>query len=255
MLQALIHGKHHHLNREDTPISFKEDTLTACVFGRLQYLPEEILKNVIATAVNSNNSAQCDANSLGALQEVFFWPSYTHPSQIRVEPDVVFEFEHLILIVEAKRWDNIQQQYVEQWDREIEAIKFTYPNPASKELRLLAVGGSKGNVTKEGIWQISWATLVKTLDACCKDAAQHIRTLVEDIKCSMAYHDMPMRDPVYLDTFAAKVLALPLCVAKADFFLARVASSLTKNLTTFTKALNSTFSVDVQKTFGGVHHG
>ena len=72
MLQALIHGKHHHLNREDTPISFKEDTLTACVFGRLQYLPEEILKNVIATAVNSNNSAQCDANSLGALQEVFF---------------------------------------------------------------------------------------------------------------------------------------------------------------------------------------
>lgn len=108
-----------------------EDLLTASVFERLAYLPDEVFKDVMSRLLGKENAP-------GALKEITFWPSwYESKEGRRVEPDVVLKCAGRVVIVEAKRYDGVEQQYADQLANELSAAK-------KKEIVqpiLLAVGG------------------------------------------------------------------------------------------------------------------
>ena len=108
-----------------------EDLLTASVFERLAYLPDEVFKDVMSRLLGKENAP-------GALEKMTFWPSwYESKGGRRVEPDVVLECTERIVIVEAKRYDGCGQQYAGQLANELTAAK---EKGVARPI-LLAVGG------------------------------------------------------------------------------------------------------------------
>lgn len=116
-----------------------EDLLTASVFERLAYLPDEVFKDVMKHLLGEENAP-------GTLEEITFWPSwYEGKESRRVEPDVVLECTERIVIVEAKRYDGCGQQYAYQLAGELRAAN-------EKEVArpiLLAVGGMRNDGKEE----------------------------------------------------------------------------------------------------------
>lgn len=113
-----------------------EDSLTSSVFGSLLHLPAATLWSIVRRAAYNENAIL--PNVVGELLSYNFWPRW-HFGERDVEPDVFLEFELLDLVVEAKRYDE-RQQDVEQWKREASAYQqeFGYK---SRPMIILAVGG------------------------------------------------------------------------------------------------------------------
>lgn len=149
MFQALLNGKvsgnfsniESNLYWRDI-IKDTEDFLTAGVFGRLQYLSSEILEKII---VDISKSKKDIFKNFGKLQKIYFWQKFETNEKDRsfIEPDVLFEFENIDLIIEAKRYDNFKQQYLSQLKSEIIAHKkyLKNQNNSNKKIILLAIGG------------------------------------------------------------------------------------------------------------------
>ena len=145
MLSAILYGKKTGTGLAGTRLKIgktqgSEDVLTASVFERIAYLPNDVFKLFIQNLLGNND--------FGCLDEIRFWPKLElgHSS---VEPDVVlYDQTRQVIIVEAKRYDGIQQQYASQLAHEILAIWQSgeeIGNPI-----LLAVGGM-GSYSKESI--------------------------------------------------------------------------------------------------------
>lgn len=120
-----------------------EDLLTASVFERLAYLPDEVFKDVMKHLLGEENAP-------GALEAITFWPSlYEGKEGRRVEPDVVLECTKRVVIVEAKRYDGCAQQYAGQLAGELRAAN---EKKVARPI-LLAVGGMR-NDGKEAVDQL-----------------------------------------------------------------------------------------------------
>lgn len=131
MLQAILNGKIRGLfdNINDgmswrKAYSTYEDFLTASVIGRMIYLPEGVLWNLI----KRSSLHSLVPEHVGCINQVDFWPKWPVPpwldrdSQYR-EPDVFIRFEKIDIIVEAKRNDATAQNIV-QWVEQILSFLF-----------------------------------------------------------------------------------------------------------------------------------
>ncbi|MDO4794849.1 MAG: hypothetical protein Q4A28_02785 [Brachymonas sp.] len=115
-----------------------EDLLTASVFERLAYLSDKVFKDVMSHLLGEENVP-------GTLQEMTFWPSWESSNGRRVEPDVVLKCAGRVVIVEAKRYDGVEQQYADQLVNELSAAE----KKGIVQPILLAVGGMRNDGKEE----------------------------------------------------------------------------------------------------------
>jgi len=117
MLNAVISGKKRGTGLEGARLILgqaegAEDVITASVFERLSYLPDDLFSSTLTTLLGV---------AFGAIEEIDFWPSWYLPDGRRVEPDVVISDGQQSLLVEAKRHDYSRQQYAGQLAAELQA--------------------------------------------------------------------------------------------------------------------------------------
>ena len=176
MLKALVYGKAGRLSEADAGASWRqvfrkyEDPLTAAIFGRFRYLAPSVQAELLGQLLTEKWSH-------GALLRAEFWPRLEATTG-SVEPDVLFEFEEVFLLIEAKR-PRTRGQSLTQWLKQIEALIRDEDLP-EKRILLLALGGNEneGRITPEDprglletrrveVFRRHWTTL--------RDAIQEVR--------------------------------------------------------------------------------
>ena len=146
------------------------------VFGRLLYLPSELVWRIIRESCSTKVADEFQ--EAGKIQSYEFWPRYdvknkegvkTADNRKYVEPDVVIHFSEFTLIIEAKAKDN--QNYVqtkEQWTNELHS----YRNVGYEDkVVMLSIGGNtdletfelEDSVDGNGIVPVYKATWIKLL--------------------------------------------------------------------------------------------
>lgn len=235
-----IEGKHSHLG----DATGAEDILTATIFERLIYLPESVRDSFFAQLLGPDRS-------IGTLEDFEFWPSWWLDER-RVEPDVVLYGSERALLIEAKRHDDLQQQYAVQLANELRA------GWAGKHLGegsiLLTIGGLQ-NYTQKSISELesqiqkelsgagsdyelvcySWYQLFQALEAAIsnssKDSSPGLQRLLDDIAAAYEWHGLrilPRRwlgqlAPVSIDFTCSPIFASG--TVSATRVLSRVATS------------------------------
>lgn len=183
-----------------------EDMLTAMVFGRLQYLSSERICEVVRRLLGEDGVG---LESVGKLVETYFWPTFGRRNGSgTISPDVVLEFENLILIVEAKRGDGIGLQSTTQLQQQFEAVRHEYERNEpgwSGSIRLLALGGhgDRERISPAlcGVtcrdWRELWAALLES-----RSATREESQVVRDIETSMRLAGIRVRPPMLMGTLA-----------------------------------------------------
>lgn len=119
-------------------ISHCEDSLTASVFTHLLHLPAEVFWRLLRQACYTTDLPE----TVGEPVEMDVWPKWSPDgtgNNTYVEPDVFIRFRDFDLIIEAKRWDERQQQ-PQQWRRELIAYGNEYRSDG-QPVRMIALGG------------------------------------------------------------------------------------------------------------------
>jgi len=170
MLHALFKSK---LKDSFTDPHFlpSEDSKTSCVFGLLQYLPAQIMWNLIRHSCGQNSELPKQS---GELLNIEFWAKWSAKGNDItntnfVEPDVFCEFEEFDLIIEAKK-DDQYGQYKQQWKNEIQAYYNEMDNK-NKKLIFIAFGGNnslqENNIIIKDktvpIYKASWLNLLQAI--------------------------------------------------------------------------------------------
>lgn len=148
--------------------SKSEDSLTASVFGRLLYLPTDMLIHILSTACYGNKlDGDC-----GRLIKSEFWPKWDAEETTNtnyIEPDVHMQFEKFDLLIEAKRGKE-NKQTKEQWQNQITAYRNVYGH---KKLYLIALDGLNTNkseiIGNVNVIKCTWASLLKTIQTKLKE--------------------------------------------------------------------------------------
>ncbi|PRN03456.1 hypothetical protein A0O30_16630 [Pseudomonas sp. LLC-1] len=132
MLNAILAGKKRGTGLQGQAFDAQgaEDVLTATIFERLAYLPNEQFCAVMSELLGEN---------FGPLQEVEYWPSWHLPCGTRVEPDLVLYDGRRTVVVEAKRFDNVRQQNATQLSAEL--LAGWHDGQLEEGCILLALGG------------------------------------------------------------------------------------------------------------------
>lgn len=236
MLNAILRGKKKGSGLEGTSLlefDGAEDLLTATLFERLSYLPDETL-GAILFADNIWRASMAAPPS--RMEKIEFWPrwrlSSADPEQedtkpdngepelseqdVGVEPDVLIDFADRLLVVEAKRSDFVNQQNHKQLAREYERAKVIFPG---RPIWLLAIGGLANDrpsaiaelrtAVRQELFQNKLdplddefhftATSWRTLFAVIKAEAEEINgRLVSDIRKGLALHGIAADPPIWL---------------------------------------------------------
>jgi hypothetical protein len=177
MLHALIHNKLKDSISSSDIRAFKasEDSLTSSIFGVMQYLPEELLWDLLRRACNLRTGLPINT---GKLTEIKFWPKWTAQDEKitnsnYVEPDLFMRFENFDLIVEAKKNDDSNQnaQSIYQWKKEIRSYRSEFGEDKKDKLYFIALGGNEtlSNTFVEvdsiryDIYKASWQSLLNEI--------------------------------------------------------------------------------------------
>jgi hypothetical protein len=196
MLQALLKHKLKEAFR-DSYFEPSEDSKTSSIFGLLQYLPSQIMWNLLRQSCGDNSSL---IEESGELQDIQFWARWSAEgdeisNSSYVEPDVFCEFDKFNLIIEAKKGDN-SGQYEQQWKNEISAYLNEYPNN-KKKLIFVAFGGNKtlkiGELSVKGqeyiVFSASWQNLLNAIDKYKKECFGVEKRLLSDIILAFEKHN------------------------------------------------------------------
>lgn len=158
MLNAVISGKKRGTGLEGARLIIgqaegAEDVITASIFERLAYLPDDLFSATLTTLLGV---------AFGAIEEIDYWPSWYLPDGRRIEPDVVISDGQQSLLVEAKRHDYSRQQCAGQLAVELRA-GWTEGKLAEKCI-LLTLGGltDLSHSTHERLYQ----NIIKALPSC-----------------------------------------------------------------------------------------
>lgn len=214
MLRALLSRKSrsriHAAFADNASGEATEDMLTASVFSRLAYLDQDVLSAIF-------ESLAPDAfKDMGTLLDVRFWPSFALDNG-RVEPDVVLDFEHLTVWVEAKRWDGTILQSKSQLFRQWRAMDVHLPldrrrnqlamggyawhegrKPRFEERKIVAAALATEEV--QSIVACAWEDLARAIDAIGSNVPSTNR-LLQDIGSALRFHGVyptPVLDMVSL---------------------------------------------------------
>ncbi|WP_022964708.1 hypothetical protein [Halopseudomonas pelagia] len=223
MLNAVLSGKKRGTGLQNMQTTLEqaegaEDALTASVFERLAYLPDNLFTNVFTELLGQ---------SFGPLQSIEYWPSWFLKDGKRVEPDVLLQDAQHSLLVEAKRHDVVRQQNVFQLAQELESG--WEQDALSDNCILLTLGGLKdysekgqddllkellpllptGSAERFTLVCRSWQQLYQALEANLPpDSPPGCLRLLDDVASCYAWHRLrahPMRwlnnlQPVELKT-------------------------------------------------------
>lgn len=133
------------LQYKKVTIAFSEDTLTSCIFDTLFLLPEHLFWKILNAAVFKDNKDDLPEEA-GKRELYEFWPKWDPTNtgnSHHVEPDLFMRFSGFDVIIEAKRYENGQQDR-NQWEKEIRAYFNVYGNE-NKKLYFIALGGLHTN--------------------------------------------------------------------------------------------------------------
>lgn len=213
MLNAILAGKKRGSGLQGQALTAEgaegaEDVLTATVFERLAYLPDEQFCTVMSELLGE---------SFGPLQEIEYWPSWHLPDGTRVEPDLLLYDGHRTVVVEAKRFDNVRQQKATQLSAEL--LAGWHEDQLEEGCILLALGGLEypprnaqqhlegalrqalaGNVDKpyKLVCQ-SWTGLHQLLQTQIQpDGSTSCQRLLDDISACYAWHGLRTREQRWL---------------------------------------------------------
>jgi hypothetical protein len=182
----------------------------------------------------------------GKLVSFRFWPKWKF-KETTVEPDCFIEFKYINVIIEAKRYDNMGQQYAYQLGKEL--VAYWTIAPSKEPVMLLAVGGladdthqSIAKLRKQVVVYlktevstvpdfafaaISWARLFGIVKECL--TSDHERRLIEDIREAMVLHGIAARPLVWLEDLKRQADRLGLLQqGSAQVFYARVFPKVAK---------------------------
>ncbi len=115
-----------------------EDSQTSFVFELMSYLPRELFGRILRNSINQN-LLNIDFTT---LYEISFWPhwnSHGTDNTNHVEPDVFIQFDEYDILIEAKKYDENQQD-PNQWKKQIRAYQNEYGED-NKTLIFIALGG------------------------------------------------------------------------------------------------------------------
>lgn len=223
MLNAVLAGKKRGTGLHSSHMALEEaegaeDVLTASVFERLSYLPEDLLARVLSDVLGE---------PFGPLQRIEYWPSWYLADGTRVEPDVLLEGSEYTVLVETKRYDTVRQQLATQLANEL--LAGWQQNVLSDPCILLTLGGlndyseagrqrllaelqpylTNGKAGRFKLVCASWQQLYQALEAHLPpDSPPGCLRLLDDIAKCYAWHGLrthPMRwltdlQPVALNT-------------------------------------------------------
>lgn len=146
-------------------LSICEDSLTSVVFDTLKYLPTEIFWRILKNALYQD---KFPSNS-GELISITFWEKWDSKGTTNsnyVEPDVFLRFNEFDIIIEAKRYDDFQQNNT-QIKNEIAAYFNEYKND-EKQLYFVQLGGLH-NRDNEKNMVIDYEKTIKEVIICKTD--------------------------------------------------------------------------------------
>lgn len=236
MLSAVLNGKRRGSGLLGRDFVFgdaegAEDLLTASVFERLAYLPDDAFKEVMGDLLGKENAP-------GALEAMTFWPSWYEgegDQRSRVEPDVVLQCKERIVIVEAKRYDGCQQQYADQLVRELRAAKDKeFARPV-----LLAVGGMRSNGKEEvdrlrkevydamndkyeyDLVFISWRRLYESFSVTVRNCSENsgLQRVLKDVERAYDWHGVRYQERRWLKDLQSVGIRVDEYLACFDWFL------------------------------------
>lgn len=226
MLNAILHGKKRGSGIEGESLAGDfggaEDTLTATLFERLTYLPDEIICKILFR----RDMWQDSVRSPERVVSVQYWPRWeSFSGGGQKEPDLVIEFDDRVLIVEAKRFDFADQQSPVQLASEWLAGHRAYEGQGKGTPWLLAVGGLRdtrqqtiaelrsavGDIVRSakgaGVVKdlrfaaVPWFHLFHLVEAECEHRASsepQLARLLEDIRRGMLAHGVAVSPPAWL---------------------------------------------------------
>ncbi|QXH35438.1 F-box domain-containing protein [Pseudomonas muyukensis] len=204
MLNAVLAGKKkgtglHHQMLDFERSEGAEDVLTATLFERLAYLPDEQFCAVFQALLGE---------PFGPLQTITFWPSWRLPEGRQVEPDVLLSDGNRTLLVEAKRHDHFDQQSPAQLARELRAG--WHGGALEADSILLTLGGLKDN-SQAGRARLleqvhaelagqpqqpfrlvyrSWQQMFQALERALDSSLSGSQRLLEDLARCYAWHSL-----------------------------------------------------------------
>lgn len=203
MLNAVLAGKKRGSGLQNQQYALEvadgaEDVLTASVFERLAYLPEELFSAVFTDLLGE---------PFGPLQGIDYWPSWYLDSGVRVEPDLLVQDAQTTLLVEAKRYDYKRQQKPDQLANEL--VSGWYQKALPEHSILLTLGGlhdysdaecarllrdllailPEGSATRFRLVCRSWQQLYQALETnMSPDSPPGCLRLLDDIARCYAWH-------------------------------------------------------------------
>ena len=241
MLNAILSGKRRGLNfagEEDNPelANATEDLLTASVFERVLYLSRIPFARVISRILglaSDNLTFSIRETDIELIEDAYFWPRW--PANERgergwVEPDCFMRFNDFDLLIEAKRYDFLQQ-YPAQWARELRSYGLKY-GAGVKHLVFLAVGGVEvtsfqNHRTFLRQWRsydslapffdrfdarltiigLKWRELFFILEGAVGETQSAISDcrIMRDVRRAMEYHGFWLGKPEYFSDFAPSI--------------------------------------------------
>lgn len=143
-----------------------EDAKTSSIIGTLSLLPAKQFWTIIRRACYNSNGLP---ESVTEMQHIEFWPRWKLNNG-KVEPDAFVRFKEFDLILELKRNDD-NQQYIGQWEREINAYRLRYKD-SHKDVYLVAISG-RTEEQHTYVFQCSWSNLLESVETECENIQGH----------------------------------------------------------------------------------
>ncbi len=172
-----------------------EDVLTSFVFEYLLLLDDKTVWSIVRDSIISLDGIKDQAiqkkldkkNDIGTLCTKEFWPHWSAEgasNERLVEPDVFFRFTELDVIIEAKRYDDHQQDS-QQWENEVQGYLNEYKEN-KKDVILIALGGINTDaaelIEKEKkiyVCKCRWTDILRTIKYRIKDSKNQTETETE----------------------------------------------------------------------------
>ncbi|WP_430811621.1 MULTISPECIES: hypothetical protein [unclassified Carboxylicivirga] len=165
-----------------------EDSLTASIFGRLFYLPVDLLMQILSeSCYDKILDSDC-----GGIVKTEFWPKWNAEETTNtkyIEPDIHIQLKKFDLLIEAKR-GNDNKQTEEQWQNQITAYRNEY---GDKKLYLIALDGLKSDKSEKlgnvHIIKCTWARLLKAIQTELKELETK-ELLAQDVAIKNILNDL-----------------------------------------------------------------
>ncbi|AIY12559.1 hypothetical protein [Cellulophaga baltica] len=182
-----------------------EDSCTAGVFDILKYLPADLFWQILKSSLLLDTLPSVAGN----IQHIAFWPKWSVKDVEEIsntkyiEPDVFINFTDFDVIIEAKRYDEKQQNPKQHRDQLI-AYFNEFKDNETKEVYYILLGGLhiedvrkeiivKGKTVK--LSKIKWSSLLSTITSLKKTIENQdlvhqkpILLLLEDVIHVLAIH-------------------------------------------------------------------